>query len=121
MRAVFLASAVLVVMVLGACGSDEQPSGPQKLDLEIGNLLPITGYLDGFGKPAQRAADVAAEEIRKAAAKTGARHTVKLQTADDKSEPLEAVKVANKLIKGGATCLTGPFGSGAAARVAARA
>ena len=121
MRALAVAAAVLVaVTVLGACGSEEDLSGPQKLDLEIGNLLPLTGYLDAFGKPAQRSADVAAEEIRKAAAKAGARHTVKLQNVDDKSEPPTAVDLSRKLIKDGATCLTGPYGSGAAARVGAR-
>ena len=64
-----------------------EPSGPQKLDLEIGNLLPLTGYFDPFGKPTERASDVAAEEIRKAAAKAGARHTVQIHNVDYKSEP----------------------------------
>ena len=79
---------------------------------------PVT--FDSFGKPSQRAADVAAEEIRKAAAKAGARHTVKLQNVDYKSEPKVAVELAKKLVKNGATCLTGAFGSGHAARVGAK-
>ena len=88
MRAAAVATAVLVLAVLGGCGGDDKkPTGPQKLDLEIGNLVPKTGFLDAFGKPSERAADVAAEEIRKAAAKAGARHTVKLQTVDYKSDP----------------------------------
>ena len=49
-------------------------SGPQKLDLTIGNLVPLTGTLDAFGKPSQRATDVAVEEIRKAIAKASAAH-----------------------------------------------
>ncbi len=79
-----------------AGSEDKKPTGPQKLDLEIGNLLPMTGYLDPFGKPSERAADVAAEEIRKAAAKAGARHTVKLQTVDYKSDPNDAVDLGNE-------------------------
>ena len=70
-----------------AAGRDKKPTGPQKLDLEIGNLLPLTGFLDPFGKPSERAANVAAEEIRKAAAKAGARHTVQIHNVDYKSEP----------------------------------
>jgi ABC-type branched-subunit amino acid transport system substrate-binding protein len=118
MKAALVATAVLALAVLGACGGGENRSGPQKLDLQIGNLLPLTGAFDAFGKPAQRASDVAVEEIRKAAAKAGARHTVKLQNVDYKSDPKEAVTEAKKLVKGGATCLTGAFGSGHAARVA---
>jgi ABC-type branched-subunit amino acid transport system substrate-binding protein len=121
MRAVWVAAAVLAVAVLGACGGgEEKPTGPQKLDLEIANLLPLTGIFDAFGPPSKRAADVAAEEIRKAVAKAGARHTVKLQSLDYKSEPKVAVDLANKLVKSGTTCLTGAIGSGHAARVGAR-
>jgi ABC-type branched-subunit amino acid transport system substrate-binding protein len=118
MRAVLVATAVFALTVLGACGSGENRSGPQKLDLEIGNLLPLTGSFDAFGKPAQRASDVAVEEIRKAAAKAGARHTVTLRNVDYKSDPKEAVTLGRKLVDQGATCLTGAFGSGHAARVA---
>jgi ABC-type branched-subunit amino acid transport system substrate-binding protein len=120
MRAACIAAAVLAVAVVGGCGGDKKPNGPQKLDLEIGNLLPLTGAFDAFGKPAQRAADVAAEEIRKAAAEAGARHTVKVQTVDYRSEPLVAVDKGKELVKNGATCLTGAFGSGHAARVGAK-
>ncbi len=119
MRALAAATAVLALAVLGGCGSDAQPTGPQKLDLEIGNLLPLTGFLDPFGKPAQRAADVAAEEIRKAAAKAGARHTVQIHNVDYESDPEQAVDLGKKLVKTGSTCLTGPFGSGHAARAGA--
>ena len=38
--------------------------------------MPRTGFLDAFGEPAQQAADLAADEIRKAAAKAGAQHKV---------------------------------------------
>ena len=81
-------------------GRDEKPTGPQKLDLKIGNLLPLTGNLDPFGKPSQRAADVAAEEIRKAAAKAGARHTVRLQNVDYKSDPKTAVDARQRAREG---------------------
>ena len=118
MRRVALAGAVLALVVLVGCGSDH--SGPQKLDVKIGNLVPMTGTLDAFGKPSQRAAEVAVEEIRKSAAKAGAQHTVTLKSLDYKSEPGTAVRFATALAKDGFTCLTGPFGSGHAARVGAQ-
>ena len=43
-RRVAAAIAVLAAMVtLAACGSDETSSGPQRLDLKIGDLVPLTG------------------------------------------------------------------------------
>ena len=57
MRALAAAAVVLALAVLVGCGGDSKPSGPQKLDLEIGNLLPLTGTLDPFGKPSERAAE----------------------------------------------------------------
>ena len=122
MRAIGVATAVLALAVLGGCGggSDEKPTGPQKLTLQIGNLVPLTGALDPFGKSAQRSAEVAIEEIRKAAAKAGAQHTVTVQNVDYKSDPKAAVDLGNKLVKSGKTCLTGPYGSGQTARVGAK-
>ena len=92
MRSLAVAGACLALAVLAGCGSEDH-SGPQKLNLKIGNLLPITGTLDPFGRPSQRAAEVAAEEIRKAAIKAGARHTVTLKSLDYKSEPADGRQV----------------------------
>ncbi len=121
MRALALASAALAIVVAIGCGGSDEHNGPQKLDLVVGNLVPLTGTLDAFGKPSQRAADVAAEEIRKAVAKTGAAHKLSVRTVDYKSDPGPAVDLANDLTKNGATCLTGPYGNGHAGRVAANA
>lgn len=119
MRALAVAGAVLAMVVVIGCGGEEDRSGPQKLDLVIGNLLPLTGSLDAFGKPSQRAADLAVEEIRKAAAKAGAAHKVSARTVDYKSEPGTAADLARDLVRDGATCITGPAGGGQTGRVAA--
>ena len=93
-RRVAAAVAVLAAMVaLAACGSEESTSGPQELDLKIGNLVPLTGFLEQFGEPAQQAADLAVDEIRKAAAKAGAQHKVTITHVDYRSEPKDAVDV----------------------------
>jgi ABC-type branched-subunit amino acid transport system substrate-binding protein len=120
-RGLAAATAVLAVFVLAACGSEEKKkTGRQELDLQIGDLLPMTGLLDEFGKAGRRASDVAAEEIRKAAAKAGAQHKVTVRNVDYKSDPLKAIEFATKLADNGADCIVGPWGSGQAARVGAR-
>jgi ABC-type branched-subunit amino acid transport system substrate-binding protein len=116
-----MAVAVMVLAVAGGCGgSEEKRAGPQKLDLQVANLLPETGFLDLFGKPGRRASDVALEEIRQAVSKAGAQHTVKMQSINYKSDPIAGVRLATELADKGIDCLTGPWGSGHAVRVAAR-
>jgi branched-chain amino acid transport system substrate-binding protein len=110
---------VLAAMVtLAACGSDRTSSGPQRLDLKIGDLVPRTGILDQFGEPAQQAADLAVDEIRKSAAKAGAQHKVTITHVDYKSEPPAAVDFADKFVKAGSSCLVGPWAGGHVVRVA---
>ena len=98
-RRVAAGIAVLAAMVtLAACGS-EDVQRPAEADLKIGDLVPRTGFLDQFGEPAQQAADLAADEIRKAAAKAGAQHKVTVTHVDYRSKPVEAVKFAGKLVE----------------------
>jgi ABC-type branched-subunit amino acid transport system substrate-binding protein len=120
-RRVAAAVALLAAMVvLAACGSDETRSGPQRLDLKIGDLVPRTGLLDQFGESAQQAADLAADEIRKSAAKAGAQHKVTVTHVDYRSAPKEAVEFAGKFVDAGSSCLVGPWGGGEVARVATK-
>ncbi len=120
-RRVAAAIAVLAAMVtLATCGSDETSSGPQRLDLKIGDLVPRTGFLDQFGEPAQQAADLAVDEIRKAAAKAGAQHKVTITHVDYRSAPTEAVDYAEKFVEGGSSCLVGPWAGGHVERVATK-
>ena len=120
-RRVAAAIAVLAAMVtLAACGSDGTSSGPQRLDLKIGDLVPRTGLLDQFGDPAQQAADLAADEIRKSAAKAGAQHKVTVTHVDYRSAPKEAVEFAGKFVDAGSSCLVGPWGGGEVTRVATK-
>ena len=120
-RRVAAAIAVLAAMVaLAACGSDETSSGPQRLDLKIGDLVPRTGFLDQFGEPAQQAADLAVDEIRKAAAKAGAQHKVTITHVDYRSAPKEAVDYAEKFVEAGSSCLVGPWAGGHVDRVATK-
>ena len=114
------AAAVLVAVVaLAACGSDESGGGGRKaLDLKIGDLVPKTGYLAQFGEPAQQSADLAVDEIRKAATKAGSRHKITITHADDKSVPKDAVPHAKAMVEKGASCLVGPWAANSVTRVA---
>jgi ABC-type branched-subunit amino acid transport system substrate-binding protein len=109
---------MLGLAVLAACGSEEDRSGPQKLDLKIGNLIPLTGTLEQFGKPARRSAELALEEIRKAAAKAGAQHRVTVSHLDYRSEPGPAVEHARDLQRRGTSCIVGAWGGGHTGRLA---
>jgi ABC-type branched-subunit amino acid transport system substrate-binding protein len=118
-----VAAGILVLgamVTLAACGSDGTSSGPQRLDLKIGDLVPRTGFLDQFGEPSQQAADLAADEIRKSAAKAGAQHKVTVTHVDYRSDPKEAVGFAGKFVDAGSSCLVGPWSGSHVARVATR-
>jgi branched-chain amino acid transport system substrate-binding protein len=118
-----LAAAVAVLaamLALAACGSEDSPTGPQRLDLKIGDLLPRTGFMEQFAQPGEQAADLAIDEIRQATAKAGAQHRVTITHVDYKSQPITAVDLSEKLVERGSSCLVGPWGSGQAGRVVSR-
>jgi branched-chain amino acid transport system substrate-binding protein len=115
-----IAAALAVLAALAgpvACGSDSG-GGRNRLDLQIGVLLPRTGPLQQFGPAGQQATDLATDEIRKAAAKAGARHQLTVTVADDESLPGPALAAAKKIVKEKkASCFVGPWSNGGAERV----
>ena len=113
------ALAVLAAMVaLSACGgSEESAAGPKVLDLKLGGLLPRTGVLSPFAASGQQAMDLAVDEVRKAAAKAGARHKVTITYADDQSLPVEAIEAAKKMADQGTGCLVGAWGGAVTERL----
>jgi ABC-type branched-subunit amino acid transport system substrate-binding protein len=115
------ALAVLAAMVaVAACGSEDGGVGRKQLDLKIGALLPRTGYLSQFAPSGQQAGDLALDEIRKAAAKVGARHKVTIIYGDDKSQPATGVEAATKMADQGTGCLVGSWGASVTERVMAQ-
>jgi ABC-type branched-subunit amino acid transport system substrate-binding protein len=111
------ASAGLVLVVgVAACGDDDGGGdgggGEQKLDLTIGNLIPLTGDLADFGPPGEKAANVAAGQITDAIAEAGVDHTVKVVAEDTETNPQASVQAARKVVDSdGATCITGAWAS----------
>jgi branched-chain amino acid transport system substrate-binding protein len=124
-RVATAAAVLAAVVALAACGSDGDSGGSsggrKVLDLKIGDLVSKTGGpLEQFGEPAQQAADLAVDEIRKAAAKAGARHKITITHADDKSLPKVASDHAKTMVENGTSCLVGPWAANIVSRVASQ-
>jgi branched-chain amino acid transport system substrate-binding protein len=113
----------MAVMALGiaACGggNDEGGGGGEaKLDLTIGNLVPLTGDLAPYGAAGEKAGELAGKQIDAAINKTGGDDTVKVISEDGQSEDQGGVQAARKLIADGATCISGDYASTATVAVA---
>jgi branched-chain amino acid transport system substrate-binding protein len=113
------ALALLVAMVaLAACGgSEDQAAGRKVLDLKIGGVLPRTGVLSAFAPSGQQAMDLAVDEVRKAAAKAGARHKITVSYADDEALPVKGVEAGKQLADQGTGCLVGAWGGAVTERL----
>jgi ABC-type branched-subunit amino acid transport system substrate-binding protein len=123
-RLIALISLLVLSFALVACGGDddeaengtaqEEPAGeaPEaSFDLQIGDLVPLTGDLSPFGPPGRKAADLAVEEIEAAIEEVGAEINVSVEHADTETNEQAAVQAARQLVNGGAGCLTGAWAS----------
>jgi branched-chain amino acid transport system substrate-binding protein len=108
-----------LVLSLGvaACGGGDDDNGGGgggngKLDLTIGDSIPLTGDLSDFGPPGQKASDLAVSVINKAIKQAGDDDTVKVVHEDNETSPQAAVQAARKLVDSdNASCLTGAWAS----------
>jgi branched-chain amino acid transport system substrate-binding protein len=103
----------VLALGLAACGGgDNEGGGEAKLDLVIGDSIPLTGDLADFGPPGQKASDLAVDQINKAIQQAGVDHSVKVVHEDNETSPQPAVQAARKLVDSdGATCITGAWAS----------
>src|SRR3954452_6699286 len=112
---VFAAGAGLVLALgLAACGGgdDNGGGGNGKIDLTIGDSIPLTGDLADFGPPGQKASDLAVSVINKANQQAGVDNTVKVVHEDNETSPQAAVQAARKLVDSdNASCITGAWAS----------
>jgi ABC-type branched-subunit amino acid transport system substrate-binding protein len=111
-----------LVLGLGACGGGGgggNGPGPQRLDLVIGNELPLSGDSKTLGQSGGKASSLALRQIQRAIGGAGADHKVRIADQDEGADPETSVAAARSLVDGqGATCLTGPWSSAGVARVA---
>jgi ABC-type branched-subunit amino acid transport system substrate-binding protein len=109
-------TALVLALGLAACGDDDDDEGgggggAAKLDLTIGNLVPLTGDLAPYGPAGQKAGELAAQQIEAAIKEAGASDTVTLATEDGQSSDQGGVQAARKLIADGASCISGDYAS----------
>lgn len=122
--AIAVATTALVLSFgMVACGGDDDESAGGggsggKLDLVIGNLVPLTGDLSPYGPAGQKAGELAADQINSAIQKAGVDQSVELVTEDGASDDQGGVQAARKLIADGATCISGDYASTATVAVA---
>jgi branched-chain amino acid transport system substrate-binding protein len=117
-------TALFASLTLAACGGGGDTTGggggggEAKLDLSIGNLVPLTGDLAPYGAAGNKAGELAAKEIDKSIEQSGSDDTVKLITEDGQSDDQGGVQAARKLIADGASCISGDYASTATVAVA---
>jgi branched-chain amino acid transport system substrate-binding protein len=109
-------TALVLALGLAACGDDDDDEGgggggAAKLDLTIGNLVPLTGDLAPYGPAGEKAGELAVQQINAAVKQAGASDTVTLATEDGQSSDQGGVQAARKLIADGASCISGDYAS----------
>jgi ABC-type branched-subunit amino acid transport system substrate-binding protein len=113
------AAALAALIFLSACtGGSQRAGGRHKLDLKIGDLVPLSGVEQPFGATGQKAVNLAVGQIRKAIDDTGSDHTVTVVHQNYRSDSRLALDYAGRMVRSGTTCFVGPWSNGAAAPVA---
>jgi ABC-type branched-subunit amino acid transport system substrate-binding protein len=112
-----------LILGLAACGGGGAGGGngpgSTKLDLVIGNSLPLSGTSKSLGESGQKASALAVDRIKQAADSAGSDHSVRIVNEDQGSDTDAAVESAKKLVNTDrASCLTGPWSSEAVAQTA---
>src|SRR5919198_1679077 len=96
-------------LALASCGGG---GGGPTGTLTVGDLVPLTGDLSDFGPPGEKAAELAAYEVNKAAKSSGSKITdVKLISEDSQTDPTASVSAARKMVDEGASCIAGEWAS----------
>jgi ABC-type branched-subunit amino acid transport system substrate-binding protein len=115
------ATVLALSLALAACGGDDENGNGNgeaegerpatSFNLQIGDLVPLTGDLSAFGPPGRKASDLAIEQIEEAVQEVGGDIQVSVEHADTETQEQAAVQAARQLVSGGASCLTGAWAS----------
>jgi hypothetical protein len=104
-------ASLMAICALASCGSDEEPNEVEptssRIDLVVGDIVPLTGPDAGLGVSAQKAAQLAVEEINDAIGEADADHSVEIVHEDDTVGG--SGTAARRLLKSGADCILGPW------------
>jgi len=102
---------VLLVIGIAACGNggnDGDEIEQQRFDLVIGDPAPLSGELAELGPSAEKATDLALDQISSAIRETGAEVSVEIVHGNGGSGPEAAAQVAERMVQADdASCLVG--------------
>jgi hypothetical protein len=108
-----LAALACLVGVIGiaACGGDDgggDETERQRFDLVIGDPAPLSGDLAELGPAAEKATDLALDQINSAISESGAEVSVEIVRGDSGGGPAAAASAAKRMVDAnGASCLIG--------------
>jgi hypothetical protein len=104
---------LLLVIGIAACGGggdDGDEIEHKRFDLVIGDSIPLGGELAELGPAAEKASDLALDQINSAIRETGADQSVEIVQANDGDGPEAAAEAAERLVQAdGASCLVGAW------------
>jgi hypothetical protein len=104
-----LAAAIVAALAISGCGdgSDgEDPSIDRRVELIVGDVLPLSGPDAGLGTSAQKAAQLAVGKINDAIGEADVDHTLEIVHQDGATSGARAVR---RLLRAGARCMVGPW------------
>jgi branched-chain amino acid transport system substrate-binding protein len=116
--------AIAAAVALAACGKKEEPAktdapkaaaaAPQKAQLKVGHVAPLSGAIAHLGKDNENGAKLAAKEINAAGGvKIGDQvYEIVILGEDDKADPKEGTLAAQKIVDSGAVGVVGHLNSG---------
>ena len=117
--------AIAAAVALAACGKKEEapkaeaakaaaPAAPQKGQIKIGHVAPLSGGIAHLGKDNENGAKLAAKEINAAGGiKIGDQvFEIVIVGEDDKADPKEGTLAGQKIVDSGAVAVVGHLNSG---------
>jgi branched-chain amino acid transport system substrate-binding protein len=117
--------AIAAAVALAACGKKEEapkaeaakaaaPAAPQKGQIKIGHVAPLSGGIAHLGKDNENGAKLAAKEINAAGGiKLGDQvFEIVIVGEDDKADPKEGTLAGQKIVDSGAVAVVGHLNSG---------
>jgi hypothetical protein len=111
-RLLAVLAGLLLVIGIAACGDGEggDEIEQKRFDLVIGDSIPLRGELAELGPSAEKASDLALDQINSAIRETGADQSVQIVHGNDGGSPEAAAQTAESLVQAnGASCLVGAW------------
>jgi hypothetical protein len=110
-------AAAIGIASCGSSGASGDPSTEPRIDLVVGDVLPLTGPTAGLGVSAQKAAQLAVEKVNDAIGEANVDHALEIVHADGRARGVR--HAVHRLIGTGVSCIIGPRTRAGMAEIAA--